>query len=163
MHVVSTISNLVVRYRLTFSGKRTQPVLPLLRVHPILRREFVLLTVRPVEDLLLVNFWFSYRRKSFSPVFRYFIIKTSRLPSIMYSNVCMQLKFGERVKRAIKAFFRAHKHRWLIINFNVVFTCLTPFIRLNGSITLIRAETERYDIVRFSKVTTKSLASGTGS
>ena len=37
------------------------------------------------------------------------------------------------------------------------------FISLNGSITLIRAETERYDIVRFSKVTTKSLASGTGS
>ena len=36
-------------------------------------------------------------------------------------------------------------------------------IWLNGSITLIRAETERYDIVRFSKVTTKSLASGTGS
>ena len=37
------------------------------------------------------------------------------------------------------------------------------FIWLNGSITLIRAETERYDIVRFSKVTTKSFASGTGS
>ena len=36
------------------------------------------------------------------------------------------------------------------------------FIWLNGSITLSRAETERYDIVRFSKVTTKSLASGTG-
>ena len=33
------------------------------------------------------------------------------------------------------------------------------FICLNGSITLIRAETESYDIVRFSKVTTKSLAS----
>ena len=31
------------------------------------------------------------------------------------------------------------------------------FIWLNGSITLIRAETERYDIVRFSKGTTKSL------
>ena len=28
---------------------------------------------------------------------------------------------------------------------------------------LIRAETERHDIVRFSKVTTTSLASGTGS
>ena len=37
------------------------------------------------------------------------------------------------------------------------------FIWLNGSITLIRDETERYDIVRFSKVTTKSLASGAGS
>ena len=37
------------------------------------------------------------------------------------------------------------------------------FIWLNGSITLIRAETERCDIVRFSKETTKSLASGTGS
>ena len=37
------------------------------------------------------------------------------------------------------------------------------FIWLNGSITLIRAETERYDVVRFSKVTTKSLASGIGS
>ena len=37
------------------------------------------------------------------------------------------------------------------------------FIWLNGSITLIRAETERYDIVHFSKVTTKSLASGIGS
>ena len=36
-------------------------------------------------------------------------------------------------------------------------------IWLNGSITLIRAETERYDIVRFSNVTTKSLASGIGS
>ena len=36
------------------------------------------------------------------------------------------------------------------------------FIWVNGSITLIRAETDRYDIVRFSKVTTKSLASGTG-
>ena len=36
------------------------------------------------------------------------------------------------------------------------------FIWLNGSITLILAETERYDIVRFSKVNTKSLASGTG-
>ena len=36
------------------------------------------------------------------------------------------------------------------------------FIWLNGSITLIWAETERYDIVRFSKVTTKSLASGIG-
>ena len=35
------------------------------------------------------------------------------------------------------------------------------FIWLNGSITLIRAETERYDLVRFSKVTTKSLASWT--
>ena len=37
------------------------------------------------------------------------------------------------------------------------------FIWLNGSITLIRAETERYDIGRFSKVTAKSLASRTGS
>ena len=37
------------------------------------------------------------------------------------------------------------------------------FIWLNGSITLIRAGTERCDIVRFSKVTTKYLASGTGS
>ena len=36
------------------------------------------------------------------------------------------------------------------------------FIWLNGSITLIRAETERYDIVLFSKVTTKSLASVLG-
>ena len=36
-------------------------------------------------------------------------------------------------------------------------------IWLNGSITLIRAETERYDAVRFSKATTKSLTSGTGS
>ena len=33
----------------------------------------------------------------------------------------------------------------------------------DGSITLIRAETERYDIVCFSKVTTKSFASETGS
>ena len=32
-----------------------------------------------------------------------------------------------------------------------------------GSITLIGAETERDDIVRFFKVTTKSLASGSGS
>ena len=37
------------------------------------------------------------------------------------------------------------------------------FIWLNGSITLIQVETERYDIVRFSKVTTKSLALGAGS
>ena len=36
------------------------------------------------------------------------------------------------------------------------------FIWLNGSITLIRAETERYDIVRFSKMRAKSLASETG-
>ena len=35
---------------------------------------------------------------------------------------------------------------------------------LNGSLmTLIRAQTERYDIVSFSKVTSKPLASGTGS
>ena len=39
----------------------------------------------------------------------------------------------------------------------------SPFIWLNGSVTLTRAETARYDIVRFSKLTTKSLASGTGS
>ena len=38
----------------------------------------------------------------------------------------------------------------------------SPFIWLNGSITLIRAETERYDVVRFSKVATNSLASGIG-
>ena len=37
------------------------------------------------------------------------------------------------------------------------------FIWLNGTITLIRTETERYDIVRFSKVTTKFLGSETGS
>ena len=37
------------------------------------------------------------------------------------------------------------------------------FIWRNGSIILIPAETERYDTARFSKVTTKSLASGTGS
>ena len=37
------------------------------------------------------------------------------------------------------------------------------FIWLNRSMSLIRAETERHDIVGFSKVTTKSLASGTGS
>ena len=35
------------------------------------------------------------------------------------------------------------------------------FTWLNGSITLIRAETERYVIARFSGVTTKSLASET--
>ena len=34
---------------------------------------------------------------------------------------------------------------------------------LVSSITLIRAEKERYDTVRFSKVTTKSLGSETGS
>ena len=39
------------------------------------------------------------------------------------------------------------------------------FISLNGSMSLIRAETERCDIqvVGFSKVTTKSLVSETGS
>ena len=37
------------------------------------------------------------------------------------------------------------------------------FIWLNGSITLIRTEAERYNIVLFSKVTIESLASGTGS
>ena len=42
----------------------------------------------------------------------------------------------------------------------VLYSC---FILLKGSITLIRAETERDGIVRSSKVTTKSLASGTGS
>ena len=36
------------------------------------------------------------------------------------------------------------------------------FIWVNGSITQIRAEIERYDVVRFSEVTAKSLASGTG-
>ena len=36
------------------------------------------------------------------------------------------------------------------------------FIWLNGTITQIRTETERYDIVRFSKVTTKCLGSETG-
>ena len=68
--VLSPISNLVVRYRLTFSEKRTPPVLPLLRAHPILRREFVLLTVRPVEDLLLVNFWFSMEENFWAQFFR---------------------------------------------------------------------------------------------
>ena len=37
------------------------------------------------------------------------------------------------------------------------------FIWLNGTITLIRTETERYDIVRFSKATSKFLGSETGS
>ena len=37
------------------------------------------------------------------------------------------------------------------------------FIWLNETITLIRTETERYDIVRFSEVTTKCLSSETGS
>ena len=36
------------------------------------------------------------------------------------------------------------------------------FIWLNGSINLIRPETETYDIVRFSRVINKSLASGSG-
>ena len=36
------------------------------------------------------------------------------------------------------------------------------FIWLNGSFTLIRAETKGYDIVRFSSSSTKSLASETG-
>ena len=34
--------------------------------------------------------------------------------------------------------------------------------KYSNSIALIRAETKRYDIVRFSKVTTKSLVAGTG-
>ena len=50
LSVLSPISNLVVRYRLTFSEKRTPPVLPWSRAYPVLRREFVPLTVRPVED-----------------------------------------------------------------------------------------------------------------
>ena len=41
---------------------------------------------------------------------------------------------------------------------NIVF--YSRFIWLNGSMTLIRAETERYDIVDFCKVTSKSLALG---
>ena len=48
-----------------------------------------------------------------------------------------------------------------IVQYRIIFSL--NLILLNGSITLIRAETERYDIVRFSKVTTiKSLASRTG-
>ena len=46
--------------------------------------------------------------------------------------------------------------QWIIVKYS-------RFIWLNGSMSLIRAETERHDIVGFSKVTTKSLASGTGS
>ena len=37
------------------------------------------------------------------------------------------------------------------------------FMRLNGPMTPIRAETERYDIARFCMVATDSLATGTGS
>ena len=47
-------------------------------------------------------------------------------------------------------------------DYTVQYRIVFSIIWLNGSITLIRAETGRYDIVRFSKVTTKSLASGTG-
>ena len=46
---------------------------------------------------------------------------------------------------------------------HVIIVIYSRFMWLNGSTTLIWAETERYDIVDFSKVTTKSLASGTGS
>ena len=51
--------------------------------------------------------------------------------------------------------------RVCIVQYRIIFSF--HLLWLNGLITLIRAETERYDIVRFSKVTTKSLASGTGS
>ena len=56
-------------------------------------------------------------------------------------------------------------HRTNILLYLLFFLLLlySRFIWVNGSITLIRAETDRYDIVRFSKVTTKSFASGTGS
>ena len=55
-------------------------------------------------------------------------------------------------------------HRTNILLYFLFFLLLlySRFIWVNGSITLIRAETDRYDIVRFSKVTTKSLAPGTG-
>ena len=55
-------------------------------------------------------------------------------------------------------------HRTNILLYLLFFLLLlySRFIWVNGSITLIRAETDRYDIVRFSKVTTKSFASGTG-
>ena len=47
---------------------------------------------------------------------------------------------------------------------SIVLYMYSRFILLNGSNTLIRAETwDRYDIIPFSKVTTKSLASATGS
>ena len=46
-----------------------------------------------------------------------------------------------------------------IVQYRIIFS----FHLAKRSIILIRAETERYDIVRFSKLTTKSLASGTGS
>ena len=49
----------------------------------------------------------------------------------------------------------------LLASSNIVL--YSRFIWLKGSMTLIRAEAERYDIAGFSKVTTTSLASGTGS
>ena len=50
--------------------------------------------------------------------------------------------------------------RVCIVQYSIIFSF---HLAKPGSITLIRAETERYDIVSISKVTTKSLASGTGS
>ena len=47
--------------------------------------------------------------------------------------------------------------RVCLVQYRIVFW----FHFLNGSFTLIRAETERYDIVRFSSFSTKSLASET--
>ena len=46
--------------------------------------------------------------------------------------------------------------------FNVQYRIIFSFDLTKRMITLIRAETERYDIVRFSKVATKSLALETG-
>ena len=62
-----------------------------------------------------------------------------------------------------KILFCHSKIKFISSRHRVISSIYSRFIWLNGSTTLIRAETESYDIVGFSKVTAKSLASKTSS
>ena len=75
-----------------------------------------------------------------------------------------QEQYLTRSLRSLVRYCSCHSNiKFISSRHRVISSIYFRFIWLNGSITLIRAETERYDIVRFSKVTTKSLASGIGS
>ena len=89
------------------------------------------------------------------------------------SITCYLLGYCAKKKKKLR-----EERRTLSFKGLVFFFCFFPFFRggggggggwfnsriiwVNGSISRIRAETERFDIVRFSKVTTKPLASGLG-
>ena len=78
---------------------------------------------------------------------------------------CILVTLRKVSRRASCKALRSEKvitiRRVCIVQYRIIFSF--HLLWLNGLITLIRAETERYDIVRRSKVTTKTLASGTGS